>query len=149
MKTISLLMVFLISSFFLFSQEEQYTKEYVMFYENGFKQLYDEWVASRHKKDSKPSVDRLDTLKGYEFSNIRLVTWKDNREAQYDDIRSAEGTSGKRCKRVNQCRIDGSIIATFDSQKIAEKKTGISSSTISACCTGKTKMAGGYKWVII
>ena len=69
-------------------------------YDNGFSAAFEAWVASGHKKDLKPSVDRLNDMKGYSFDNIRLVTWLDNRRAQYLDIRRGAGTSGARCKPV-------------------------------------------------
>ena len=79
-----------------------YTKEEfkVWLYHNGFKVLYDNWVANKYDKDKKPSVDRLNEFKGYSLSNIRLVTWKENRHRQYEDIKKSRGTGGKRCKKV-------------------------------------------------
>lgn len=45
---------------------------------NDIAGLYDIWVKSNYNKWVKPSVDRLDDSKGYEFTNIRLVTWEVN-----------------------------------------------------------------------
>lgn len=38
------------------------------------------------------------------------------------------------------------VIARFDSTMDAFRNTGVNSSTISACCRGKRKTAGGFRW---
>lgn len=126
----------------------QYTKEELSewMYANGFKLIYDSWVASDHDTKMKPSIDRIDTLKGYSLSNIRMVTWKENHEEQSKDIRFARGTGGRRCKAVVQQLQSGEIVAKYDSQAIAERATGISRQAISKCCIGLTETAGKYKW---
>lgn len=50
-------------------------------------------------------------------------------------------------KRVVQLNMDGSIIKVFESLKNAEKCTKIYSQNIGACCSGKYKQAGGFKWM--
>jgi hypothetical protein len=50
--------------------------------------LYKQWAASEYEKDLKPSPDRINTVPdtktgftgGYELTNIRFITWKQNRE---------------------------------------------------------------------
>ena len=49
-----------------------------------------------------------------------------------------------RTQKVNQYDLGGNFIKTWDSITIATKETGVSN--ISACCRGKLKQAGGYKW---
>lgn len=49
-------------------------------------------------------------------------------------------------KPVIQYSIEGDKIKEFDSMKIASKETNISSNNIHSCCTGKRKIAGGFKW---
>jgi hypothetical protein len=49
----------------------------------NFKVLYKNWVKSGYEKNFRPSVDRLDSTKGYSFDNIRLVTWKENNNANH------------------------------------------------------------------
>ena len=115
-------------------------------YRGGFKEMYDLWVKSDYRKDLKPSVDRVDDLKGYTFSNIRLGSWKDNREHQYSDIRLGIGSSGRRCKKVYQYDLDGNLLKCFFSQKEAERITGISNKAISLNVLGKTKISGGFVW---
>lgn len=47
--------------------------------DNGFKESFEFWKKSGYINELKPSIDRLDDFKGYDFDNIRLVTWKENR----------------------------------------------------------------------
>ena len=41
------------------------------------------------------------------------------------------------------------LIQMFQSQKDASKNTGVPQSNISACCYGKIKTAGGYRWCFV
>lgn len=93
---------------------------------NGFKKLYDEWVASGYATDKKPSADRIDDLKGYSFDNIRLVTWRDNRLSQHEDIRSGRGTSGARCKPLLKLDSEKNIVCEYVSYNSAKRDAGYS-----------------------
>ena len=48
--------------------------------------------------------------------------------------------------RVAQYTKKGELIRIWYSQKQASEATGISQANISACCNGKIKTAGGYRW---
>lgn len=95
-------------------------------YDNGFKSLYDNWVASGFKSSFKPSVDRIDDFKGYSFDNITLGTWRENRDHQIRDIISARGSSGRRCKKLCMLTEDGDIEAVFKSYASAKRFMGYS-----------------------
>lgn len=47
---------------------------------------------------------------------------------------------------VLQFSKDGSLIGKYGSQREAQRETGVHSSSVSACCNGKLKTAGGYVW---
>ena len=51
-------------------------------------------------------------------------------------------------KSVNQYSLSGEFIATYRSQREANRQTGISDSRISGCCTGALNClsAGGFRW---
>lgn len=49
-------------------------------------------------------------------------------------------------KCVEQCDMDGNIVAIFDNIKKASRETGIVSSGISRCCRGEYTQYKGYKW---
>lgn len=56
-------------------------------------------------------------------------------------------TLSKLSKSINQIDINtGEIIKTFSSMNEAGKSLGKNYGPISACCTGRTKTAYGYKW---
>lgn len=52
----------------------------------------------------------------------------------------------KNMRRIEQYSLDGEYIDIFDSITDASNTFGISHSSISACCSGKNKTAGGYRW---
>ena len=54
-----------------------------LFYEwsknsNEFKTLFKKWEKSNYERKICPSVDRIDSKKGYELSNMRWVTFSEN-----------------------------------------------------------------------
>ncbi len=112
-------------------------------YLNNFKVLYDEWVKSDYKKDSKPSVDRIDDLKGYSFDNIQLVTWFDNRHHQYSDIVNGVGSGGKRCKPVKKLTGNKTLISTYVSYWSAVRDIGYS---LEYQIKNNVKCRNGFYW---
>ena len=103
-----------------------YTKEELSnwLYENNFKELYDKWISKGCPKNLKPSVDRLDSLKGYSFDNIRLVTWEDNFDQSVADLMSGRGSNGKVCKRTLQVDHKGEVVREFPSINSASRSMG-------------------------
>lgn len=95
-------------------------------YANGFKELYDAWVASGYDKWLKPSCDRIDDYKGYSLDNIRLTTWKANKDKQTEDILSHRSTSGERCKTTQRIDASGNVLKEWVSLNAARRETGIS-----------------------
>lgn len=49
-------------------------------------------------------------------------------------------------KKVAQYDINDNLLNVFDSGKLASEETNISQTSISSCCKGRTKTAGGYIW---
>jgi hypothetical protein len=43
-----------------------------------FKERYISWVFSKFRSEFRPSIDRIDSGKGYEFCNIRVLNWGEN-----------------------------------------------------------------------
>jgi hypothetical protein len=52
----------------------------------------------------------------------------------------------RKAKKVSQFSKDGELIKTYVSQAEAQRSTGLSSSSIGVCCSGKRKTYGGYVW---
>ena len=50
-------------------------------------------------------------------------------------------------REIAQLTKDGKVIRFWDSQKEASRMTGIAQPSISQCCNGKLKTAGGFCWV--
>lgn len=93
-------------------------------YKNNFKKLYEDWVASGYKKNLKPSVDRLDTNKGYSFDNIQLVTWGENFNFAVNDRINGIGTQGKCCKPVILFDKNNNEVCRFNSISKATRTFG-------------------------
>lgn len=55
----------------------------------------------------------------------------------------------KKIRKVMMLSLSGEVLSIFSNGKEAERITGIPQSSISACCLGKVKTAGGYKWKYI
>lgn len=63
-----------------------------------FHQLFDEWEQSGYERKLAPSVDRIDSLRGYELDNMEWVTMSENSRRgslnkYYGDWRSDEASS--------------------------------------------------------
>ena len=102
--------------------------------------LFKRWQECGYKTDRRPSVDRINPLKGYTFDNMQVITAKENR------IKGDKEKLVLWGKRVYQSTLDGEDFAIYPSIKEAWLKTGISRNNISSVCNGKRKQAGGYKW---
>ena len=50
--------------------------------------LYNAYVNSKYNSDMIPSIDRIDSSKGYSMDNIQLCTWLENKENNYMDMRT-------------------------------------------------------------
>ena len=61
-------------------------------------------------------------------------------------IKTRQKISKSRSKRVYQYTKDGIYINTFYGIREAERQTSIGRESISRCCRGKLKTAGGYVW---
>jgi len=110
---------------------------------NGFDELYERWVKSGYNKDLKPSIDRIDDFDGYSFVNIRLGTWRENKDHQADDITNGTGTSGRRCKAV-ECYKDGVMINKYHSYSEAARQVGYSFDRVLK--SGNKDGKNGYIW---
>lgn len=83
------------------------------------------------------------------LSNLMLATRKEN--LYWGDHSVKQSISQKNnkvtSKSVAQYTIDNIFLKEYPSQKEAERQTGIRSSNISMCCSGKILTAGGFKWI--
>ena len=47
-------------------------------FKNNLREKWIDYIESGFDKFKKPSIDRIDDYGGYEFSNMQLITWKEN-----------------------------------------------------------------------
>ena len=114
----------------------------------GLFNLVATWENSGWLQELAPSIDRLDVTKGYSFDNIRLVTWKDNNDAQYMDRKTCKVVT-KQNRKVVQKALDGTFIAEHLSIAAAARATGAIRTNINAMCKGTNpniKSVGGFLW---
>lgn len=106
--------------------------------------LYRAWKCSGYDKDLVPSVDRLDDDEPYTLDNIQLMTWKENRDKSHSDAKN--GINNKRNKSVIKMKLDDSLMDEYHSIAEASRQTGLNNSEICACCNGRQKTSGGFRW---
>ncbi|ATE83960.1 HNH endonuclease [Lactococcus phage LP0209] len=93
--------------------------------------------------EEKPCVNHIDENKLN--NDLRNLEWCTARENAIHGTR-IKRIAEKRSKKVIQLDLNDNILNVFKSMRQAERETGISATSISACCNGKRKSAGKYKW---
>ena len=91
----------------------------------------------------KPQINHIDENKlNNDLSNLEWCTERENAIHGTRTKRVAEKLS----KKVIQLDLNDNILNVFKSMRQAERETGIDATSISACCNGKRKSAGRFKW---
>lgn len=96
-----------------------------------FLNLFDNWKKSNYNTKLTPSVDRIDTKKGYTLDNMQFLTHSDN------CTKDQEKTPIKYFK-------EGKLLGEFSSQGEASRVLGIPQSNIWKVLVKQRKTAGGY-----
>ena len=93
--------------------------------------------------DNLPQVNHID---GNKINNcMNNLEWCTNSENQIHAYKN--GLEKPRFqRRIKQYDINGNYIKTFEYIRNAQKELNIDGSSISKCCKGKRKSAGGYIW---
>jgi len=115
-----------------------------LFSQEKFLVLYYAWVESGYDRWKKPSVDRKDDGISYMFSNIQLMTWKENQVKSCLDRTS--GVNTKSASEVWQYDLEGNFICKYFSQSHASRVTGVNKGNLNTSVKKKGKTAGGFIW---
>ena len=101
------------------------------------------WETFNGKRPEGMQVNHIDEDKtNNRLDNLNLMTPKQN----VNWGTAIERMSKSLSKSIVQYDIQGNFLAEYPSQSEAERKLGICSQSISACCKGRYKTAGGFKW---
>lgn len=107
-----------------------------------FHDLFNNWHLNGYPKDLKPSVDRVDCLQAYVFTNMQLVTFIYNRRKGEKEKLILWG------KPIKMICPNGEMI-DFTSTKECSEKTGLKRSNISAVLTGTRKHHKGFRFIFL
>jgi len=86
--------------------------------------------------EDKPSVDRLDTSLGYELTNMKLVTWGENRQRE----------SERQSTHVYQYTKEGVLVSEYTSINLAAKIVGCSSREICIVLDNPKRSCKKHRW---
>ena len=93
--------------------------------------------------EEKPCVNHIDENKlNNDLSNLEWCTVRENLVHGTRMKRIAE----KNFKKVIQLDLNDNVLNEFESIKQAGQETGVFATSISACCNGRIKSSGGFKW---
>jgi hypothetical protein len=110
------------------------------FTENGGMKRFNAWLKMNKLRAMKPSVDRINPLLKYEFSNMQVITFKENRDKGDREKLVLWG------KRIQQFTPDGELVAIYPSTKIAAQVTGFSAKNLSDAAVGRNETSNGFVW---
>jgi len=112
-----------------------------MVFNPKLKDLFISWKNSGYKKMLKPSIDRIDDYGGYSFENIQLMSWQENMDKAFIDIKSGKNSKTLRAIVVFK---DGHYLDEYKSIAITVRKLNIKRGGIMNVLNGNIKQFNGF-----
>jgi len=98
--------------------------------------LFESWRNSGYLKEMRPSIDRINDSKSYDFSNINITNWKTNKR---------KGDTARRVP-IKKISLNGSLVDIHTSIKHAAKSVNKFPSGISSVLDQPNLTYMGFKW---
>lgn len=95
------------------------------------------WYGKHHTNETKMKMSKAQMGKIFSVDHKRKIS---------ENHADVKGKKHPRARKVAQYDKQGNLIRVWDYAKEAMKELGISNSSISECCHGKLKSAGGFIW---
>ncbi len=111
----------------------------VFAYKNNYEELHLAWKQANYNTLLAPSFDRLRDEESYNLNNLRLGTWKQNKDNYYSN------PHGKNLSKVAQLDMFGKTLFVYKSIVEAANKLQLKASNIQKALS-RAGTTGGYKW---
>ena len=95
------------------------------------------WIRDNANNMKHPSIDRKDSLIGYNFKNCRFIE---------HSLNSSLANQSTKMKPVLQYDLNGVFIKEWDCAKTVNKILQFDNGDIAKVCMGKSKTCNGYIW---
>lgn len=117
----------------------------VWLYQNGIQEKWIEYIESGYDKNKKPSIDRKDDYGIYEFSNMQLITWRENHIKGVNGNKHKENSKNQNLtKPVFIWDKKGELKKECNNYREASEYLGCHLVSISRATTGRRKTIKGY-----
>ncbi len=117
----------------------------IWLYSNGLQELWINYIESGFDRHFRPSIDRIDDYGHYEFSNMQLITWRENHIKGVNGIKHNNNSKNQdRIKPVFMWDKCGNLVKEFNNYKDACAFLRCHPMSISRAVTKKRKTIKGY-----